>query len=158
MIRARPPLRTPRDRGLITTELVIVLPILVSFLYLLVLAGRLTDARSDVVGAANDAARAASLQTNLAAAQIQAQAAAEDTVRGERLHCIGNDGAPTVNVEAIAPPNPPPGQPGGFARGADVRVTVTCQVNTSDLNFIGVGATVTLTEVAWEPIDPYRSL
>jgi hypothetical protein len=39
-----------------------------------------------------------------------------------------------------------------------VRVTVTCQVNTSDLNFIGVGATVTLEEVAWEPIDPYRSL
>jgi len=154
MIRARPPLRTPGDRGLITTELVIVLPILVSFLYLLILAGRLTDARSDVVGAANDAARAASLQTNLAAAQEQAQAAADDTVRGERLHCIGNDGAPTVDVEAIAPPDRPP----GFGRGADVRVTVTCQVNTSDLNFIGVGATVTLTEVAWEPIDPYRSL
>lgn len=161
MIRARPPLRTPGDRGLITTELVIVLPILVSFLYLLILAGRLTDARSDVVGAANDAARAASLQTTLAAAQLQAQAAAEDTVRGERLHCNGDSGAPTVNVEAIPPANPPPGRPpappGGFARGADVRVTVTCQVNTSDLNFIGVGATVTLTEVAWEPIDPYRS-
>jgi hypothetical protein len=161
MTRARPPLRTPGDRGLITTELVIVLPILVSFLYLLILAGRLTDARSDVVGAANDAARAASLQTNLATAQVQAQAAAEDTVRGERLHCIGNDGAPTVDVEAF-PPNPrpdqPPPPPDGFVRGADLQVTVTCQVNTSDLNFIGVGATVTLTEVAWEPIDPYRSL
>jgi len=39
-----------------------------------------------------------------------------------------------------------------------VRVTVTCVVDTRDLAFIGVGTTVTLTEVAWEPIDPYRSL
>jgi hypothetical protein len=37
-------------------------------------------------------------------------------------------------------------------------VIVTCPVNTSDLNFLGVGATVTLREEAWEPIDPYRSL
>jgi hypothetical protein len=44
-----------------------------------------------------------------------------------------------------------------FGRGTDVRVTVTCVVNTSDLNFLGVGTSVTLTEVAWEPIDPYRS-
>jgi hypothetical protein len=145
--------RTPGDRGLITTEMVIVLPVLVSFLFLLVLAGRLTDARSDVVGAANDAARAASLQSNLDAAQEQAQAAANDTVAHERLHCLGNDGAPTVVVDAIGPPGAP-----GFGRGATVHVTVTCPVNTSDLNFLGVGATVTLREEAWEPIDPYRSL
>ncbi len=44
-----------------------------------------------------------------------------------------------------------------FGRGTDVKVTVTCVVNTSDLNFLGVGTSVTLTEVAWEPIDPYRS-
>jgi Flp pilus assembly protein TadG len=151
--RPRPSHRTPDDRGLITTELVIVLPILVSFLFLLVLAGRLTDARSDIVGAANDAARAASLQANLEAARIQAQRAADDTVRNERLHCIG--GAPTVDVAAVVSTTDV--ETADFGRGTDVRVTVTCQVSTSDLNFIGVGTTVTLREVAWEPIDPYRS-
>ena len=131
------------------------LPILVSFLFLLVLAGRLTDARSDMVGAANDAARAASLQSNLTDAQDQAQAAAADTVAGENLECIG--GAPTVVVKAVESLSEDTPSGSGFGRGADVQVTVTCQVNTSDLTFIGVGTTVTLTEMAWEPIDPYRS-
>jgi len=139
---------------MITTELVIVLPILVAFLFMLVLAGRLTDARSDVVGAANDAARAASLQRNQDAAQAQAQAAARDTVAGERLSCRGE--GPTVEVDTVR--SGTEGEVAPFGRGADVRVTVTCEVNTSDLTFIGVGTTVTLTEVAWEPIDPYRSL
>jgi Flp pilus assembly protein TadG len=139
---------------MITTELVIVLPILVAFLFLLVLAGRLTDARSDVVGAANDAARAASLQRNETDAQEQAQAAAADTVAGERLNCTGE--GPTVEVATVMSGSET--APAPFGRGADVRVTVTCQVDTRDLTFIGVGTTVTLTEVAWEPIDPYRSL
>jgi Flp pilus assembly protein TadG len=139
---------------MITTELVIVLPILVAFLFLLVLAGRLTDARSDVVGAANDAARAASLQRNETAAQRQAEVAARATVNGERLNCSGS--GPTVAVATFVSGSDT--APAAFGRGADVRVTVTCVVNTRDLTFIGVGTTVTLTEVAWEPIDPYRSL
>src|SRR4029434_4717825 len=118
----RPPPRAQGDPGMITTELLIVRPVLVAFLFLLVLAGRLTDARSDVVGAANDAARAASLQRHQTGAQSQAAAAA--TVRSG----TENDAA-------------------AFGRGADVRVTVTCVVDTRDLAFIGVGTTVTLTEV-----------
>jgi Flp pilus assembly protein TadG len=141
------------DRASATTETVLVMPALIGFLFLLVLAGRLTDARSDIVGAANDAARAASLQANLEAARIQAQRAADDTVRNERLHCIG--GAPTVDVAAVVSTTDV--ETADFGRGTDVRVTVTCQISTSDLNFIGVGTTVTLREVAWEPIDPYRS-
>jgi Flp pilus assembly protein TadG len=139
---------------MITTELVIVLPVLVAFLFLLVLAGRLTDARSDVVGAANDAARAASLQRNQTAAQSQAQAAARATVDDERLNCTGT--GPTVDVATVR--SGTENEAAAFGRGADVRVTVTCVVDTRDLAFIGVGTTVTLTEVAWEPIDPYRSL
>jgi Flp pilus assembly protein TadG len=153
MTRLRPPSRTPGDRGLITTEMVIILPVLVSFLFLLVLAGRLTDARSDMVGAANDAARAASLQTSLGAAQIQAQRAAADTVRGERLECAG--GAPTVTVQPVVAMTDQ--ETADFGRGIDVRVTVVCVVNTSDLNFLGVGTNVTLREVAWEPVEPYLS-
>jgi TadE-like protein len=135
------------DRGVVTTELVIVMPVLICFLFLVIAAGRLTDAKSDVVGAASDAARVASLQQSAAAARAQAQAAATDTVSGENLNC--KDG-PQVNTEFL-----PRGE---FERGATVHVEVTCIVDTRDLTFIGLPLTVRLFEEAWEPIDTHRSL
>jgi Flp pilus assembly protein TadG len=135
------------DRGVVTTELVIVMPVLICFLFMVIAAGRLTDARSDVVGAAGDAARVASLQQSAAAARVQAQAAAADTVSGENLNCKGG---PQVETEFL---------PGGqFERGATVHVEVTCTVDTRDLTFIGLPVSVTLFEEAWEPIDAHRSL
>jgi TadE-like protein len=135
------------DRGVVTTELVIVMPVLICFLFLVIAAGRLTDAKSDVVGAASDAARVASLQQSAGAARAQAQAAATDTVSGENLNC--QDG-PQVDTEFL-----PSGE---FERGATVHVEVTCTVNTRDLTFIGLPLSVTLFEEAWEPIDAHRSL
>jgi hypothetical protein len=135
------------DRGIVTTELVIVMPVLICFLFLVIAAGRLTDAKSDVVGAASDAARVASLQQSAGAARVQAQAAATDTVTGENLNC--RDG-PHVNTEFL-----PRGE---FERGATVHVEVTCIVDTRDLTFIGLPLTVRLFEEAWEPIDAHRSL
>jgi TadE-like protein len=135
------------DRGVVTTELVIVMPVLICFLFLVIAAGRLTDAKSDVVGAASDAARVASLQQSAGAARAQAQAAATDTVSGENLNC--KDG-PHVDTEFL-----PSGE---FERGATVHVEVTCTVNTRDLTFIGLPLSVTLFEEAWEPIDAHRSL
>ena len=135
------------DRGVVTTELVIVMPVLICFLFLVIAAGRLTDAKSDVVGAASDAARVASLQQSAGAARAQAQAAATDTVSGENLNC--KDG-PQVDTEFL-----PTGE---FERGATVHVEVTCTVDTRDLTFIGLPLSVTLFEEAWEPIDAHRSL
>jgi TadE-like protein len=131
----------------VTTELVIVMPVLICFLFLVIAAGRLTDAKSDVVGAASDAARVASLQQSAGAARAQAQAAATDTVSGENLNC--KDG-PQVDTEFL-----PSGE---FERGATVHVEVTCTVDTRDLTFIGLPLSVTLFEEAWEPIDAHRSL
>jgi hypothetical protein len=139
--------RGTEDRGVVTTELVIVMPVLICFLFLVIAAGRLTDAKSDVVGAASDAARVASLQQSAGAARAQAQAAATDTVSGENLNC--QDG-PRVDTEFL-----PSGE---FERGATVHVEVTCTVNTRDLTFIGLPLSVTLFEEAWEPIDAHRSL
>lgn len=139
--------RREGDHGVVTTELVIVMPVLICFLFLVIAAGRLTDAKSDVVGAASDAARVASLQQSAGAARIQAQAAANDTVSGENLNC--KDG-PQVDTEFL-----PDGE---FARGATVHVQVTCTVDTRDLTFIGLPLSVTLFEEAWEPIDAHRSM
>jgi Flp pilus assembly protein TadG len=135
------------DRGVATTEMVIVMPVLICFLFLVIAAGRLTDAKSDVVGAASDAARVASLQQSAGAARIQAQAAATDTVSGENLNCKGG---PQVDTHFL-----PAGQ---FVRGATVHVVVTCTVDTRDLTYIGLPVRVTLVEEAWEPIDAHRSL
>jgi Flp pilus assembly protein TadG len=134
------------DRGLVTTELVVVTPLLLAFLCLVVLVGRLVDARSDVIGAASDAARMASLQSSAEAARAQARLAASASVAGERLGC--DQGGPTVETE-FEPE---------FGRGATVHVIVTCTVNTSDLSYIGVPAHVTFVEHAWDTIDRYGSL
>ena len=156
------PHRAADDAGVVTTEMVIILPVLIGFLFLVVLAGRLVDARSDIVGAANDAARAASLQVNAASAQVQAERAAADTVSGERLRCAGGPdvqvgfmGSPETLPSSELPGDDPPNL--GYARGGTVWVRVTCEINTSDLSFIGVGPSVTYDEVAWEPMDPNRS-
>jgi hypothetical protein len=133
-----------RDRGSVTVELVLIFPVLLGFLFLMVAAGRLSDARSDVVSTAADAARAASLQPTAAVAQAQASAAAQDTASGERLNCRGG---PEVDTTF----------PGGFGPGGIVRVEVHCAVATGDLTFIGLPITVDLHDVAWEPIDANRS-
>jgi Flp pilus assembly protein TadG len=135
------------DRGLVTTELVLVTPLLIAFLFLLLASGRLVDAKSDVVSAANDAARVASLQTSLGEAQQEAQAAAEDTLAGEGLSC---QGGVDVDLQVIG---------SGFTRGNVVEANVSCDVKTSDLGLLAdvLGSAVTVSDHSREPIDTYRS-
>lgn len=137
--------RRTGDRGAATTEMVILSPLLILFMFLVILTGRLTDAKSDIVGAANDAARAASLQNTAGAATAEAQAAAQDAVSGERIDCIGGP-----QVQTSFTPQ--------FERGATVHVQVTCTVDTGDVTSLGLPITMDLHGEAWEPIDAYRSL
>ncbi|MGH9187269.1 MAG: TadE family protein [Acidimicrobiales bacterium] len=130
---------------MVTTEAVIIMPILIAFLFLLIAAGRLTDARGDVIGAARDAARVASLQDDAGAAAIDAQAAANASVSGERLNCSGGP-----RTETTFHP--------GFQRGADVHVIVRCTVDLRDLTGVGIPARLELVGEAWERIDEHRSL
>jgi hypothetical protein len=135
-----------RDRGAVTTELVLIMPVLVAFLSLVLAAGRLTDARSDVVSAASDAARVASLQFDEDTAQAQAEAIAADTMAGEGIEC---QGGPRVDVDPVD----------AFDEGGTLHVVVECDVPADDLALLALpgGAVVTVTEEAWEPIDAYRS-
>ena len=136
------------DRGAVTSEFVLVTPILIGFLCLVILTGRLVDARSDVIGAANDAARVASLQQTGGAAEAQAALAAQDSVDQEGIDCSG--GGPTVQTN-FEPD-------GSFARGNTVHVTVTCVVDTADLAFLNIPGSMTIDAEAREPIDEHRSL
>lgn len=136
------------DQGSVTTEMVLVFPLIIMFLFLVILAGRVTDAKSDVVAAANDAARVASLQASGAEAATQAQLAAEATLAGEGIDCIGGVQV-DMSVEGA----------GGFGRGAVVVTDVSCDVATSDLLLLDVGnGVITVREQGREPVDTYRSL
>ncbi len=133
-----------------TTELVLVTPLLLAFLLFVLLAGYLVDAKSDIVGAAADAARAASLQNDGISARIQAKRAAQSTVAGEGINCVGG---PDVTVEFSGPPE----LNGDFGPGAIVHVGVTCTVDSGDLTYIGILGNPTLKEEAWEQVDLHRS-
>jgi Flp pilus assembly protein TadG len=134
------------DRGAASTELVLVSPVLIVFLFLVVLAGRLTDARSDVVSAASDAARAASIQGSEGAAHAAAADIATRTLAGEGIECAGGAG---VSVDYLP----------AFGRGATVHVVVTCNVPVSDLALLDLGrGVITVTQHAYEVIDTHRSL
>ena len=118
------------------------------FLFLVLLAGRATDAKGDVVSAANDAARVASLQANGDDAATQAQLAAEATLDGEGVECLDGVRA-NMSVEGS----------GGFGRGATVVVDIECDVRTSDLMLLNVGnGVITIREEGREPVDTHRSL
>jgi hypothetical protein len=132
------------DAGTVTTELVMVTPLLLAFLLFVLLAGYLSDAKSDIVGAAADAARAASLQNDAAAARFQAQRAAQSTVADEGIDCAGG---PQVSVSFDRP----------FGPGVIIHVHVMCTVDAGDLSFIGILGSPMLEEDAWEQVDLHRS-
>ena len=82
---------TPRqagsDRGGVTVELVLLTPVLLGFLALMVLLGRIAEAGGQVEGAARDASRAASLERTTPLAAGAAQRAAETNLAGQRVTC-----------------------------------------------------------------------
>lgn len=121
------------------------MPVLVLFLFLVVAAGRLTDAKGDVVSAASDAARAASIEGDAVTAQAQAQQIAAATVAGEGLNCQGG-----VRVSVGFDP--------AFERGATVHTSVECDVSAGDLALLALPGVITVRQQAWEPIDTHRSL
>jgi Flp pilus assembly protein TadG len=135
----------PPDRGAAATELVLITPVLIAFLFLVVAAGRLTDAKSDVVSAASDAARAASLEATEGAARAAAADIAEQTLAGEGVECDGG-----AAVQVTFDPE--------FARGATVHAIVTCDVSTGDLALLNLPGVITVTQHAYESIDTHRSL
>jgi Flp pilus assembly protein TadG len=133
--------RARSDDGSYTVELVLWTPVLALLIVLIVAAGRIVAAGSDATGASRDAARAASLQTNLVAADRAAQQAARDSFgrQGDRCHKL------TVNVS------------GSVAPGGLVTVSVSCTASLSDLAIPGAPGSRTLAATSTVPIETTRS-
>jgi Flp pilus assembly protein TadG len=119
------------DRGSMTVEFVIVVPVLLVLMLFLVMAGRVEEARGQADGTARDGARAASIALDPGDAQTWAEQAITDD-DGSNVTCA----QPTVD---------------GFTAGSlAVTVTVQCTVN------LGLGfGSWTVTGHAVSPLDPY---
>lgn len=131
------------EGGAVTTELVLVTPLLLVLLLFVAYAGRVAGARNDAVGAARDAARSASLARSAEAADRAAQEAAEATLADQRVICAGG---PRVDTELA-----------DFRPGGSVTVEVRCSLRLADLSLLGLSGSRDVTATATEVIDRYRS-
>jgi Flp pilus assembly protein TadG len=136
------PARRPDDRGSVATEMAIVAPVLFMLMMLVIFAGRVTDAKHQVISAASAAARSASLQSNQGDAEAAADAAAELNLKDGGLTC-----EPATTQVIAADFTPPAGS---------VTVRVECTADVSEVAMPGVPGTQTFTAEATEVVDRYR--
>ncbi|MEV5576602.1 TadE/TadG family type IV pilus assembly protein [Spirillospora sp. NPDC052269] len=133
------------DRGSVTAETMIVLPIVVLLLLLAVAAGRVTLALGTIEAAARDAAREASIARTPWAARQAAVTGARASLTSGGVHCAST----AVDVETA-----------GFARPAGtpatVAATVSCRITLSDLGFPGMIGSLTKRAHSISPLDPFR--
>ena len=133
----------PSDRGASTTELVLVTPIIIALLLLVALAGRVTMARSDVVGASRDAARAASLQRTSTLARSEGIAAGMASLTERGVECRN----PDIRIDVA-----------DFRAGGTVAAEVICGIGLDDLALLAVPGEMAATGRAVEVVDLYRGL
>ena len=133
--------RRARSRGAVSLELVLVTPIFLLLLDVAVFGGRLTESQARVDDAAHAGARAASLQRNIAAATTAADATVADTLGNSDASCQTYD----VSVDTSA-----------FRAGGTVVVSVQCDVHLSDLNWLPLPGTRSVSGSFVSPVDTYR--
>ncbi len=129
------------QQGSVTTELVLLTPILLLLLGFVIFTGRVGGIQQEVLTAADEAARAASVRGNAEAARAAAVAAAEGNLADAGVTCQQL----TVHSDTSR-----------FRRGGEMSVTVTCVVGLDDVSFAGLPGTRTFTATSTEIIDVFR--
>lgn len=131
----------PGDRGAVTVELILSLPIWVALLLFVLLCGRLVTAQLDVDAAAHNGARAASLARTSSSAQRDAREAITQTLSDRNIVCQNL----SVSVDD-----------GGLTPGVPVQVQVTCHTKLSDLGLLGVPGSRAVSSTSTAPVDLWR--
>jgi Flp pilus assembly protein TadG len=134
------------DRGSVTVELTLVVPALVLVLGLLVAGGRIWFARTVVAGAAQTAARAASLARTPSAAAAHGRDAGRASLSTAGLRCAST--SVQVGTAAFAVPVGTP---------ATVRASVHCTVPLADVLLPGLPGSLALDGQGAAALDTYRS-
>lgn len=131
------------DRGSATTELTLLVPVLVMLLLLVaVVVHRGVDARIRLDDVAHQAARAASLERSPAAAVAAARSTAVDALATAGIAC--RDPQVALDTSALRP-------------GGRVRANISCDVDLADAVLLGVAGSRRLSADALEPVDTWRS-
>jgi Flp pilus assembly protein TadG len=133
---------TDREEGIGILDTLVAVPLLVAVGVLIVALARVRLADGLVIDAANDAARAASLQRSSGAAAAAASSAAATSLAGTNTSC---QGGPAVSVDTS-----------NWVAGGSVSVTVTCTANLSDVAVPGLPGSHTLDARATAPIERFR--
>jgi len=137
------------EHGGFSTELALVMPVvLLGFVSLIMLSGRTVQAETEVLSAAQEAARAATFHNSFVDAANKAEVTATANLQTAGLSCAA--GGPEVNTTTSAGAI-------NLEPGVTVTVTVTCTANLRDVAHLGVGQTQTFTATAHEVVDTYRS-
>ena len=136
-------LRRRDQRGVLSVELVLLTPVLMGAILTIIGAFRYVEARDQVSSVANIAGRAASLSDNQGDAVAEGQRAARQAL-GER-----GESCAVLRVDVAA---------GGFKPGGNIRVTVTCVADLSDVVGFGLPGSRTFTSTAVVPIESHRVL
>lgn len=134
--------RLDRQRGAVSTELVVLAPVLIGFMLFVVFAGRVAQAEGDVANAAHEAARAASLVGAPQAAIDAAIETAEANIAEGAVACRRLE----VTVDTS-----------NFGAGGQVTVTVSCTAAFGDIAMLSVPASRTFEATAVEVIDIFRA-
>ena len=141
--RAATPPCVGRDGGSITVEMVLLAPLVFAFFCFVIGLGRLDEAHGQLVGAARDAARAASDARSPGDAVTAATTAARADLDSAGLTCRNI----SVHVDTAT-----------FIPGGIVSVTVSCTTDLSDVTVSGLPGTKTLVASASAPLDRYRGV
>jgi len=138
--------RPGQDRGSMAVEFVVAVPAIIFLLLLVSAGGQWLDLTGQVGSAARDAVRAASLARTLADAQTDAQTAASTDLTG----VCGAGFLVSVNLEQNGAPTE------DFATAQDMTVSVSCPASLKAFSWIGAKPTVTFTDKAAAPLDPFE--
>jgi Flp pilus assembly protein TadG len=127
--------------GSVTTEVVLLTPVLLVLLGFVIMTGRIGEVDGAVAHAAQQAARAGTLTGN----PDTARTAASSTVRANLAHL----GIACTRLEVTVDTS-------RFRPGGDVAVEVACTVALADVAFTGLPGQRTVSSRAVEVIDLYR--
>ena len=133
------------DAGSVSVEAAVLVPAVILVGLLIIAGARVSSAQQAVDNAATAAARAASIARSPAAAQQAGTAVARERLGREGLTC--QESSVTVDASQIA-----------LGRAGQVRASVTCRVQRSDLALPLPGGTRTITSTFTSPADPYRGI
>lgn len=120
-------------------------PVFLLLIAMVMFGGRVAMTHQAVDAAAAEAARAASIARSSAQASSDASARANASLTNHDLDCLS--ASVSVDTSGFAAP---------VGTAAQARVTVTCEVNLSDLVLPGVSGSRTITSTVTSPIDTYR--